>query len=410
MEVNVNKAKIALRNLSGRLMSYSTLIIGALILISMLIWSSHKLRLNKSNCKNMDNMIKKQKKLNNLSDFIPGKDEEPAIRGIEKFRRLGDYFIKTAYNCCCAGNYKNDFVNICALKNCIKEGARCLDFEVYSVKNNPVIAASSVNDITIKETYNSVPFENAMFEIENSAFSIAPNSGDPVFINLRIMSKNKIIYNKMAKIIKNMFGGRVLGNCNTYNNHGSNISDIPIGSLIKVDAIGKKQLAKVVILVDFEFADEPFVKETDLWEYINGAANDQNSPFYAISRFTSVKNENAADMKNNNKDNMTMCIPDLNNKAENYNFLDPLTKGCQFVGMCFQKGDAQMRAYHDFFSKEGSAIVKKSVLGNDLLKLKKCIKKPKKTINYLAPLSWSASDSPALDKDWLGDANLSFSV
>ena len=38
---------------------------------------------------------------------------------IEPFRRLGDYFIKTAYNCCCAGNYKNDFVNICALKNLV---------------------------------------------------------------------------------------------------------------------------------------------------------------------------------------------------------------------------------------------------------------------------------------------------
>ena len=173
MEVNIDKAKIALRNLSGRLVSYSTLIIGVLIFVSLLIWSSHKLRLNKNNCKNMDNMIKKQKKLNNLTDFVPGKNEVAALQPVEKFRRIGDYFIKTAYNCCCAGNYKNDFVNICALQNCIKEGARCLDFEIYSVNNMPVIAASSVNNITIKETYNSVPFANAMYEIEKSAFSTA---------------------------------------------------------------------------------------------------------------------------------------------------------------------------------------------------------------------------------------------
>ena len=32
---------------------------------------------------------------------------------------LRDYYIKTAYNCCCAGQYKNDFVNLCALVNCI---------------------------------------------------------------------------------------------------------------------------------------------------------------------------------------------------------------------------------------------------------------------------------------------------
>ena len=107
---------------------------------------------------------------------------------------------------------------------------------------------------------------------------------------------------------------------------------------------------------------------------------------------------------------MTMCIPDLNANAENYKFLNPLTKGCQFVGMCFQKGDAQMRAYHDFFSKEGSAIVKKSVLGQDLLKLNKCLKKPEKTPNYLAPLSWSVTKDTGLDQKWLGKAKLSFRI
>ena len=54
---------------------------------------------------------------------------------------LRDYYIKTAYNCCTAGEYKNDFVNVCALKNCIRQGARCLDFEIYSVKGSPVVAA-----------------------------------------------------------------------------------------------------------------------------------------------------------------------------------------------------------------------------------------------------------------------------
>ena len=406
----MDNAKLVIRNMSGRLISYSTLIIGVLILISLMMWSAHKLSLNTRNCTNMDNMIKKNKKLNNISDFVPGKNDDPALQPIEKFRRIGDYYIKTAYNCCCAGNYKNDYVNICALKNCIKQGARCLDFEVYSINNLPVIAASSVNDNTIKETYNSVPFGEAMNEIESSAFSTAPNSGDPVFINLRIMSKNKPIYDKIAKILKTTFGGRILDNCNTYNNKGANISDIPIGSLIKDNSSGKKQIAKVVILVDFEFEDEPFVKKTDLWEYINGAANDTNSPYYTISRFTGVKNENAQDLIHYNQDCMTMCIPDLNGNAKNFNFLNPLTKGCQFVGMCFQNNDPQINAYHDFFSKEGSAIVKKSVLGTDLLKVNKCLKIPDKPPNYLAPLSWSATENTGLDEKWVGKANLSFKI
>ena len=69
---------------------------------------------------------------------------------------------------------------------------------------------------------------------------------------------------------------------------------------------------------------------------------------------------------------MTMCIPDLNGNAKNFNFLNPLTKGCQF-GMCFQNNDPQINAYHDFFSKEARLLLK-SVLGIDLLKVNKCLK------------------------------------
>ena len=32
-----------------------------------------------------------------------------------------DYYIKTAYNCCSGGNYKNDFVDTCILKDLLKQ-------------------------------------------------------------------------------------------------------------------------------------------------------------------------------------------------------------------------------------------------------------------------------------------------
>ena len=59
---------------------------------------------------------------------------------------LRDYYVKTAYNCCASGQFKNDFVGLCALRTCINQGARCLDFEIYSIDDQPVIAASSIND------------------------------------------------------------------------------------------------------------------------------------------------------------------------------------------------------------------------------------------------------------------------
>jgi len=44
-----------------------------------------------------------------------------------------DYYIKTAYNCCSTGDYKNGVVSTCALKSVIKQGVRGLDFEIYSI-------------------------------------------------------------------------------------------------------------------------------------------------------------------------------------------------------------------------------------------------------------------------------------
>ena len=49
---------------------------------------------------------------------------------------LRDYYIKTAYNCCCGGEFKNDYVSTDALKKCISQGARVLDFDIYSINDD----------------------------------------------------------------------------------------------------------------------------------------------------------------------------------------------------------------------------------------------------------------------------------
>jgi hypothetical protein len=72
-----------------------------------------------------------------------------------------NYYVKSAYNCCCGDGYKNNFVAICALEKCIALGCRFLDFEIYSYNNEPIIAASTANSNYIKETYNSLLLEEA---------------------------------------------------------------------------------------------------------------------------------------------------------------------------------------------------------------------------------------------------------
>ena len=82
-------------------------------------------------------------------------------------------------------------VSTCALRNVIKDGVRGLDFEIYSINNQPVVGTSTIDKYTVKEVYNRVYFKDAMGVIANYAFSrgSCPNPDDPIVIHLRFMSK-----------------------------------------------------------------------------------------------------------------------------------------------------------------------------------------------------------------------------
>ena len=108
--------------------------------------------LNVRNCKNMDDMF----------GTLNGK-----IRSIDPTNELyqyslRDYYIKSAYNSCSGGNYKNGYVNSCILKDLLKQGVRGLDFEVYSINDQPVVATSTSDSYCVKETFNSVPFSDVL--------------------------------------------------------------------------------------------------------------------------------------------------------------------------------------------------------------------------------------------------------
>ena len=76
------------------------------------------------------------------------------IRSIDNSEQFNytfkDYYIKTAYNCCSGGNYRNDYVDTCILKALLKQGVRGLDFEIFSIEDKPVVATSTSDSYYIK--------------------------------------------------------------------------------------------------------------------------------------------------------------------------------------------------------------------------------------------------------------------
>lgn len=115
---------------------------------------------------------------------------------------LKEYCIKTSYNSATTGKS----VNKNMVKFILSRGCRCLDFEVFYTKklNNymPVVAESSDPDFKLFDTDNSISLESVFSTIVTNAFSnTSPNKKDPLFIHLRIKTKDTNCYAEVAKLI-----------------------------------------------------------------------------------------------------------------------------------------------------------------------------------------------------------------
>jgi len=257
---------------------------------------------------------------------------------------LRDYYIMSSYNSCCNGDFENSYVTTDALKQVIQRGARVLDFEVYSLNDKPVIAASSKDSFYQKGTYNSIPFGDAMDTINGHAFasSTAPNFNDPLLLHFRIKTSRTEVFDQMAKILSSTFSDKRLPNRYNYEYGGDNLTAEPL----------KIFMGKVVIMVD---SSNKLYKTSKLDEIINVTTG---SLFIKQLRDYDVKFTPSVDeLINSNKKNMTISMPDLKVEPDNINPGLHFQMGCQMVCMNFQTMDTNMIYYLEEFNSKGSAFM-----------------------------------------------------
>ena len=125
---------------------------------------------------------------------------------------LLNYHIKTAYNCCAINSSRNSFVNECALKYCIDQGARCLDFEIYSVDDRPVVGVSSkTGNTNMKESYNKIAL-NKVLDIINSRIN-----NEPIILHFRIKSdRNELLKSIEQELMTSKLTSRMIFNNKLY--------------------------------------------------------------------------------------------------------------------------------------------------------------------------------------------------
>ena len=226
-----------------------------------------------------------------------------SIDNTEQFNyTLKDYYIKTAYNACSGGNYKNDYVDTCVLKDLLKQGVRGLDFEIFSINDQPIVATSTSDSYYVKETFNYVNFSDIMNIIRDYAFatSTAPNALDPIILHLRIKSTNQAMYKNFAKLLEN-YDSILLGKEYDSEYYGKNFGNVEL----------RKLLGKVIIVVDR--SNTTFLECPEFYKFINITSNS------VFMRET----------------------------------------GCQLLGMRYQKIDTNIEENDVFFNENGYAFVLK---------------------------------------------------
>jgi hypothetical protein len=272
------------------------------------------------------------------------------IRSIDNSEQFSytfkDYYIKTAYNCCSGGNYKNDYVDTCVLKYLLKQGIRGLDFEIFSIDNKPVVATSTNDSYYVKETFNYINFSDVMKIIRDYAFSTstAPNALDPIIIHLRIKSTNQEMYKNFAKLLEG-FDSLLMSKDYDSEYYGQNFGNVEI----------QKLMGKIVIIVDR--SNTSFLECPEFYKFINITSN---SVFMRALHYYDIKyTPDIAELISFNKQNMTIGMPDKGANPENPSSVVMRETGCQLLGMRYQYIDVNVEENDIFFDENGYAFVLK---------------------------------------------------
>ena len=306
-----------------------------------------------------------------ISEITGCKNEKDCETGMHTNRlnellpKLRDFYVMSSYNTCCGGNTKKDFVSMNPLVEVISQGVRFLDFEVYSQDGKPIIAAGPEaypdGRYCIKGTYNHLNFDQVMNKINNAAFTIPSNKNDPLFLNFRIKTNSKGVYDNMYESINNYFGGggrinRLVSENLRYD--GGKIASAQDYSISNVPLYQLK--GKVIISVkdvNHGYIGKKFSELISI--------SDKNKAGTGMPYINSYKNLQVKDaydpneLITENKQYLGITYPDFTNTTSNSSAALHHKLGFQFVTMNFHIIDEHLKYYLTFFNNAGSAFVLK---------------------------------------------------
>ena len=300
--------------------------------------------------------------------------------------KLKDYYIKTAYNACCTGRFKNDYLDLKALNNCEKNGVRALDFEIYSKNSEPIVGFSSSNSYHYKESYNDILLSNVISRINEKFVTNGEYNEYPLFLFFRIRygGKNndfnqnnnsdsyeeilKKFYNSIYETLESGFGDNFEKFFSRKNPNLSDISNNDYGIFstdIKENIISSLNIQDtkntIFLFVTTNENNKDILKNSKLGKIVDIIS-------IKTYRFNELDGNDSYIISANNKQNLSICLPKLDSTNSNYNSIKPITHGIQFVAMNFQNRDDNLIKYNSLFKLKGCSA---NGVENDVPLLKK---------------------------------------
>ena len=298
--------------------------------------------------KEVDNVVSKYNQFNNMQSIKDKFTNMP----------LHEYCIKSSYNTARSGEY----VSSQMIEAVLKRGCRFLDFEIFYIKEGnlyiPKVAVSSDKNYVLLDTKNSISLDEALTTVATTAFSqTSPNKNDPIFVNLRIKSRDSKIYQAVAKSID------------------ANLKTVAYIGNITADTKLSEIMQKVVIVMDktiqpdYRQYSECGYGDTSCFNIVNYMNIESGSEYLNLYNYTDLLNHanNMVLLKDDNirttATNMKMAVPDrILNKA-NPSYKEFVIKhGCQNVLYQFHIVDDNLLEYEEFFNDMMGGIVPLSVV------------------------------------------------
>ena len=312
-----------------------------------------------------------------IEGFSGAGDFKSSVTSVTKKEHLNtplhNCYIMSSFNSCLEGSRTSGKVSSTALKNVIRLGTRFLDFELYSIGGNTVIAVSDKDSFSYKSTPNHLPLKKTLEFIKYHAIEdgSAMNSDDPLLLHFRIKSEQSRVYSDLDKALREVFGTRLasnagppksknitsLGQCDdlkmkaelltySYEACGRNIFTEPVGNLKK----------KVIIGLN---GDPKKFHGNSLHKLVNFTSGTGTIKYMTNTKTLNEETPNT--LKEHNRQRLSVVVPDYPSfhvtTDRNPSFDKCQQLGCQIVGMLYDTNDTELEKHLTFFSENRSAFV-----------------------------------------------------